>query len=73
MFGRYSLADIFYTPVAARVIGYNLPISASARARAELLLSIPEIRQWRKEGLAVTYDPMPHDLALPHLPWPVEA
>ncbi|MCK5499813.1 MAG: glutathione S-transferase, partial [Tritonibacter mobilis] len=26
-FGAYSLSEVFYTPVAARIIGYDLPVS----------------------------------------------
>jgi len=34
LFGAYSLADVFYAPVAARITGFDLPVSAEASARS---------------------------------------
>jgi glutathione S-transferase len=70
LFGAYSLADVFYTPVAARILGYGLPVSDAARAHAERLLATPEMRDWRQAGLGVTYDPEPYRLDRPATPWP---
>lgn len=71
LFGAYSLADVFYTPVAARIIGYDLPVSDSNRAYCLELLSDPKVRQWRAMGLTVTYDPFPYPQPLEPLAWPV--
>lgn len=71
LFGAYSLADVFYAPVAARMIGYDLPISASARDYALHSLAHPSVQAWRVEGIKVGYDPMPYDLGLPSRDWPV--
>ncbi|MQQ09740.1 glutathione S-transferase [Epibacterium sp. SM1979] len=71
LFGSYSLADVFYTPVAARIIGYGLPVSDEDRAYCLTLLSDPAVKDWRAEALKTTYDPMPYDLALTHVSWPV--
>lgn len=71
LFGAYSLADVFYTPVAARIIGYGLPVSDANRAYCLDLLSDPAARQWRAMGLTVPYDPFPYDMGLPSEPWPV--
>ncbi len=71
LFGRYSLADVFYTPVAARIIGYDLPVSEEDRAYCLALLADPIVQEWRQEALTVAYDPMPYDLDLPHRDWPV--
>ena len=70
--GDYSLADVFYTPVAARIIGYDLEVSAEARAYCLRLLSTPAVKQWRAKGLEVTYDPFPYPTYPPQKPWPVE-
>ncbi|MEQ9259547.1 MAG: glutathione S-transferase [Roseovarius sp.] len=70
LFGRYSLADVFYTPVAARIAGYGLPVSETAAAYVETCLTDPAFRQWRAEGLTVSYDPVPYDMGLPTSPWP---
>ena len=71
LFGDYSLADVFYTPVAARIVGYNLPVSDASRAYALQLLSDPAVQRWRTEGLAVTYDPEPYVLDVATEDWPV--
>lgn len=70
LFGDYSLADVFYTPVAARIVGYDLPVSGPARAYCDALLSDPAVLDWRQEALKITYDPFPYTLDLPHSPWP---
>ena len=71
LFGTYSLADVFYTPVAARIIGYGLPVSQATRDYALWLLSDPNVQTWRADGLTVTYDPEPYVLDLPWDDWPV--
>ncbi|MCE8007577.1 glutathione S-transferase [Aestuariivita sp.] len=71
LFGTYSLADVFYTPMAARIIGYGLPVSANAKAYALALLADPEVQQWRADGLKTNYTPEPHRLDFPSDPWPV--
>ncbi|TMV10394.1 glutathione S-transferase [Ruegeria sediminis] len=70
LFGRYSLADVFYTPVAARIVGYGLPVSAQNRAYCDVLLADPAVLRWREEALQVTYDPFPYQMDLPTAPWP---
>lgn len=71
LFGAYSLADVFYTPVAARIIGYGLPVSEANRAYCLELLADLSVRQWRAMGLTVTYEPFPYPQDLPTRPWPV--
>ncbi|GHG88499.1 glutathione S-transferase [Pseudodonghicola xiamenensis] len=73
LFGDYSLADVFYTPVAARIIGYDLPVSDAARSYALALLGDPSVRVWRAEGLKVSYDPEPYGCDLPATDWPIPA
>jgi len=71
LFGTYCLADVFYTPVAARIIGYDLTVSPQARAYCLSLLTDPAVRAWRADGLKVSYNPMPYALDLPTQPWPI--
>ncbi|MFK7763888.1 MAG: glutathione S-transferase [Roseobacter sp.] len=73
LFGAYSLADAFYAPVAARIIGYNLDVSPEVRAYCLRTLSDTAFTTWRDAGLAVTYDPFPYETFAPLQPWPVEA
>ena len=71
LFGNYSLADVFYTPVAARIIGYGLPVSAGNREYCLELLKDISLRQWRAMGLTVRYEPFPYSKDLPTESWPV--
>jgi glutathione S-transferase len=52
LFGDYSAADAFFTPVASRLHIYNLPISSGARAYAENLLAHPAYEKWREGAQA---------------------
>ncbi len=70
LFGDYSLADVFYAPVATRIATYDLPVSDAARAYVTDHLTDPAFRRWRAEGETVSYDPMPYDQDLPKAPWP---
>ncbi|MEM7088497.1 MAG: glutathione S-transferase [Pseudomonadota bacterium] len=71
LLGTYSLADVFYTPVAARVIGYGLPMSQDNLRYCLYLLSDSRVRQWRAMGMIVRYDPFPYPQNLHSQPWPV--
>ena len=70
MFGDYSLADVFYAPVAARIIGYDLPVSDAARAYCMRVISDPSFRAWRAKGLETVYDPFPYSMGVATDPWP---
>ncbi|MCG7629243.1 glutathione S-transferase [Epibacterium sp. MM17-32] len=69
LFGTYSLADVFYTPVAARIIGYDLPVSAETGAYCVELLRDPAVLSWQEAAREVTYDPEPYQLDLARRPW----
>ncbi|MGA9436274.1 MAG: glutathione S-transferase [Roseobacter sp.] len=71
LFGEYSLADVFYAPVAARIVGYNLEVSSKAYDYCLKTLSLPSVQNWRKEGLEVDYDPYPYPGYAPLRAWPV--
>ncbi len=70
LFGAYCLADVFYAPVAARIAGYDLPVSPEARAYVAAHLADPAFRAWRAEGLKKSYDPLPYDQGLASADWP---
>jgi glutathione S-transferase len=72
LFGRYSLADVFYAPVCARIVGYDLPVSPSASAYCDATIRDAAFRAWRAEGLKIIYDPFPYDMDLATKPWPVD-
>lgn len=70
LFGAYSLADCMFAPVAARIIGYDLPVSDAARAYCQTVINDPAFKKWRAEGLKTTYDPFPYNMGAPTRPWP---
>ncbi|MBY5934841.1 glutathione S-transferase [Tateyamaria omphalii] len=70
LFGAYSLADVFYAPVCARIVGYDLPVSEAARAYCTTTITDPTFMAWRAEGQKVTYDPFPYEMDLPKGAWP---
>lgn len=70
LFGEYSLADVFYAPVAARIAGYGLPVGADAASYVALHLEDTAFRQWRAMGATKSYDPVPYALDLPNIEWP---
>jgi len=73
LFGAYSLADVFFAPVAARIIGYNLPVSAAARAYCLRSVQGPAFETWRRDALNVSYEPFPYPQPLDTAPWPGQA
>lgn len=70
LLGDYSLADVFYAPVAARIAGYKLPVGPVARDYTAQTISDHELLIWRAEGLKVSYNPFPYDNGLATAPWP---
>ena len=70
LFGDYTLADVFYAPIAARIATYGLPVGDRAQAYMVAHLSDPSFRQWRAMGLTKSYDPVPYQLDLPQSDWP---
>lgn len=55
LFGERSIADIFYTPVAARVRHFQIDLSAhgddgTAQTYVEALLAHPHFREWEAEA-----------------------
>ena len=60
LFGAYSLADVFYAPVACRITTSGLPVSAAAQAYVDLQLVDPALRRWRAMGQTRSYTPFPY-------------
>ena len=71
LFGRYSIADAFFAPVATRIATYQLPIeSARSLDYVAAHLADQELRQWRAMGLAENYVQPGYDLDLATTEWP---
>ena len=73
LFGEYTLADVFYAPVAARFATYQLPTDEMSRAYVDSHLADPSFRRWRAMAHAEdpVDDPYPQNLA--KLQWPYES
>ena len=73
LFGAYSLADVFYAPVAMRITAYDLPVSEDAKTYVNAQLTDPAFLAWRKAAMEESYDPFPYQLPLAQRPWPSDA
>lgn len=70
LFGNYSLADVFFAPVAARIAGFGLTADQDAQEYVAHHLNDPAFRRWRALGLTVSYDPVPYIQGRPLADWP---
>lgn len=68
--GRYSIADAFFAPVAARIAGYALPVGPDARAYVDAHLADPAFRRWRAMSLVEGPDMPVYARDFPQRPWP---
>lgn len=70
LFGSYSAADAFFAPVAARIAGYNLPVSAEAAAYVNAHLADGAFRRWRAMGQAQNLEQPAYKMPYAERPWP---
>ncbi len=68
--GDYSAADAFFAPVAARIAGYGLKVSASAQAYVDAHLADPAFRRWRAMALVDGADRLEYFHENPRRDWP---
>ncbi|MDD1015289.1 glutathione S-transferase family protein [Pseudomonas rubra] len=52
LFGRLSLADAFFAPIAVRLRTYRVEVPADAAAYIETIYQWPAFQAWQKAGLA---------------------
>jgi glutathione S-transferase len=60
LFGRFSVADAFFAPVALRFAGFSQPLPPVAAQYRDTLLGLPAVQQWVSEARA-EHDFVPHD------------
>jgi len=70
LFGRYTAADAFFAPVAGRIAGYNLPVSAASMDYVKAHLSDPSFRRWRAMGKAENRVQESYYKPYAERPWP---
>jgi glutathione S-transferase len=46
LFGRFSIADVFYAPVALRFVTYSIAAPAAAQSFVDAVAHLDSIRQW---------------------------
>jgi len=73
LFGDYTLADVFYAPVAMRITGFGLQVTDESAAYVKAHLADPALQTWREAALEKSYDPWPYPQDLPRRPWPGDA
>jgi glutathione S-transferase len=54
LFGRFSIADAMFIPVAGRFITYSVPLDSVAQAYADAALDHPAVREWTAAALEET-------------------
>jgi len=70
LFGNYSIADVFFAPLAARFATYNLPCDDASGAYIQTHLADEKFRQWRAMGIAQDYMQPGYDMDLSEGEWP---
>jgi len=70
LFGAYSLADVYYAPVACRIVTYGLPVSEAARSYVQTQISDPAFLAWRSEAMREAHDGSRYAMDLPKADWP---
>lgn len=57
----FTAVDVFFCPVAFRIMTYDLKLSDTALAYAERLRQLPAMRKWYEAGVGETIRDLPHD------------
>lgn len=70
LFGEYSLADVFYAPIAFRMTTYQLPVSDASQAYINAHLADLAFKKWKTEADKEVHEPFPYEFGLNKLPWP---
>jgi glutathione S-transferase len=70
LFGSWTIADAFFAPVAARIAGHALSVSAVSAAYVTTTLADPSFRRWRAMGWAEHVDQAAYDRPWLQRAWP---
>jgi glutathione S-transferase len=52
LFGRFSVADAYFSPVVWRFVTYGIPLPAPARAYLETMCELASMKAWRADACA---------------------
>ena len=50
LFGRFSISDAYYAPVATRFLTYAVTLPPAAQRYADALLALPAVREWMAQA-----------------------
>jgi glutathione S-transferase len=50
LFGQFTVADAFFTPVATRFLTYAVTLPGAAQRYADALLALPAVREWMAQA-----------------------
>ena len=50
LFGKFTVADAFYAPVATRFLTYAVTLPRAAQRYADALLALPAVREWMAQA-----------------------
>ncbi len=70
LFGKYSVADAFFAPVATRLLTYGLGLNDLTKSYVKTTVSDPDFMEWRADGLAENFVQPGYDLDLQTNDWP---
>lgn len=70
LFGRWSVADAFFAPVATRIATYNLPVGPATQDYTALWLADADFRRWRAMGFAEGSEQPYYRREWARRPWP---
>ncbi|HSN18489.1 MAG TPA: glutathione S-transferase family protein [Gammaproteobacteria bacterium] len=54
LFGRFSIADAMFIPVAGRFVTYSVPLDAVAQSYVDAALGHPAVREWTAAAMQET-------------------
>lgn len=70
LYGAYTLADVFFAPVATRIATYDLSVSDTAQAYVQTHLADPAFRRWRAMAVAKGEELSQYEMPLARGPFP---
>lgn len=50
LFGEFSIADVYYAPVALRFLSYSISLNATAREYIDTVRELESVQQWTEEA-----------------------
>ena len=69
--GEYCVADVFYAPIAARIVGYGLLSYLQDPSYVESHMADSDFQRWRALGLTEGIHQAAYDLPYPQIDFPV--